>query len=243
MYQNALKRVQEDGFALKRIKNQTHELCMAAVQQNGYSLKFVKEQTPEICMAAVQGCGPALKYVKEQTFDLCVASLREIEDEEFARIYILRYIDEDIAARLMETFEVTDNQGRDMAGIVPYKGKEYSVYVTLDSFYTFGQQIVMQVLEQYEEECFSYYINKYKELWDQCLIEAGANNADDVTAGADTLFNEIATAEDVAGYYLFWYKRAALKMWNENLLYSKRKSGVNDCEKEVSNILEGLFRN
>ncbi|WP_242971066.1 DUF4116 domain-containing protein, partial [Anaerotruncus colihominis] len=27
---------------------------MAAVQQNGWALKYVKKQTPEICVAAVQ---------------------------------------------------------------------------------------------------------------------------------------------------------------------------------------------
>ncbi|MGN1038120.1 MAG: DUF4116 domain-containing protein, partial [Mailhella sp.] len=39
---------------------QTPELCMAAVQQDGMALKFVRQQTLELCLAAVQQNGMAL---------------------------------------------------------------------------------------------------------------------------------------------------------------------------------------
>jgi hypothetical protein len=51
---------------------------MAAVQECGYALKYVREQTPEICMAAVQKDGYyALKYVKEQTPGLCMVAINQ----------------------------------------------------------------------------------------------------------------------------------------------------------------------
>lgn len=88
-----------------------------------------------------------------------------------------------------------------------------------------------------------YYINKHKELYDQCLVEAGSENADDVTAGADTIYNEYATAEHIVGYYLSWYEEAALKTWEENLAYSKKRWEIEETEidKEVTQILKGLF--
>ena len=89
-----------------------------------------------------------------------------------------------------------------------------------------------------------YYINLHKELYDECLVEAGMENANDVTAGADTLYNVAATAEHIVGYYLFWYGDEAMKIWNNNLSYfvSRRESGTEeDYEKEVSQILKELF--
>ena len=44
----ALAAVQQDGLALKHVKNQTLEICLAAVQQNGFALEFVRDKTPEI---------------------------------------------------------------------------------------------------------------------------------------------------------------------------------------------------
>src|SRR6185369_15946431 len=65
-----LTAVQNNGYALQYVKEQTPEICLAAVQNNGYALQYVKdvrEQTPEICLAAVQKDGSALQYVKKQT--------------------------------------------------------------------------------------------------------------------------------------------------------------------------------
>ncbi len=41
--------------------------CLNAVNQNGHALKYVKEQTEEICLKAVKQNGFALQYVKEPT--------------------------------------------------------------------------------------------------------------------------------------------------------------------------------
>ena len=40
--------------------------CMKAVEEDGYALRYVKEQNEAICMKAVEGYGDALQYVKEQ---------------------------------------------------------------------------------------------------------------------------------------------------------------------------------
>ena len=51
--------------ALRFVKAQTPELCLAAVNQNGCALEYVNEQTPELCLMAVSQNGRALQYVKQ----------------------------------------------------------------------------------------------------------------------------------------------------------------------------------
>ena len=67
--------VQQNGYTLQCIKNQTDEICKLAVQQNGLVLKFVKPElmTDEICKLAVQQYGCALFYVKPEfmTDEIC----------------------------------------------------------------------------------------------------------------------------------------------------------------------------
>ena len=53
------------------------DICLAAVNQNGYALQYVHEQTPGICLAAVNENGCALKYVHEQTHEICLAAVNE----------------------------------------------------------------------------------------------------------------------------------------------------------------------
>ena len=45
------------------------EEAIRKVKQNGYTLRHVKEQTPEICMAAVKRNGYALCYVDKSIFE------------------------------------------------------------------------------------------------------------------------------------------------------------------------------
>jgi hypothetical protein len=40
-------------------------MCKLAVQQDGYSLKYIREQTEEICKLTVQQNGHVLQYVKD----------------------------------------------------------------------------------------------------------------------------------------------------------------------------------
>ena len=41
--------------------------ALKKVKQNGYALRYVREQTEEICLAAVKRDGDALRYVINQT--------------------------------------------------------------------------------------------------------------------------------------------------------------------------------
>lgn len=86
-----------------------------------------------------------------------------------------------------------------------------------------------------------YYIDKHLKLYDECLIEAGAENAVDVTAGADMLYEDYASAEHIVGYYLHNYKDAALKEWEKNLSYAKDRWGETEQDKEVTKNLKELF--
>ena len=56
------------------------EYCLAMVQENGWMLEIIREQTPEICLAAVQEDGYAIQFVKEQTPEICVAAIKQNPD-------------------------------------------------------------------------------------------------------------------------------------------------------------------
>src|SRR3990167_9047465 len=62
-----LRAVEQNGYALRYVKEQTEAICLEAVKQDGYVLQYVKEQTEAICLEAVKQDGDALQYVKEQT--------------------------------------------------------------------------------------------------------------------------------------------------------------------------------
>ena len=100
------------------------------------------------------------------------------------------------------------------------------------------------VLEQLKENIMKqimgrkYYIDKYKEFYDNCLIEAGAENPEDVTTGADILFEETAGAEEIAGYYFEIYKDKALETWKQNLSYAQNKGLEKETDKAVIEILQ-----
>jgi len=69
--------VQEDGYALRFIKEQTEELCKLAIQQNSWALQFVKEQTEELCKLALKKHCLTLQFVKEQNPELCKLALQQ----------------------------------------------------------------------------------------------------------------------------------------------------------------------
>ena len=60
-----LKVVQQYGYALKYVKEQTPEICLAAVKQNGLVLQYVENRAPEICIAAVKENRFALQFVQD----------------------------------------------------------------------------------------------------------------------------------------------------------------------------------
>ena len=49
-------------MALVFVKEQHHDLCLAAVQQNGLVLHLVKQQNHDLCLAVVEQNGLALKH-------------------------------------------------------------------------------------------------------------------------------------------------------------------------------------
>ena len=73
-----LEMVKQNGYALKFVKNQTEEICLAAVKQCGYALKFVKNQTEQVCLAAVKEDGDVLFYVINQTERVCLEALKQV---------------------------------------------------------------------------------------------------------------------------------------------------------------------
>ena len=53
------------GNALKNVREQTPELCLAAIQYRGYALRYAKEQTYELCLEAVKQNGYTIQFVKD----------------------------------------------------------------------------------------------------------------------------------------------------------------------------------
>ena len=62
-----LKAVENDGYALQYVKEQSEAVCLKAVENDGDALRYVKEQSEAVCLKAVENDGYALRYVKEQS--------------------------------------------------------------------------------------------------------------------------------------------------------------------------------
>ena len=69
--QNGIKyeviRVIEKGKSQEEIEFEewsNRKFCLKAVEQDGYSLQYVKDQTEQICLKAVEQNGDSLRYVK-----------------------------------------------------------------------------------------------------------------------------------------------------------------------------------
>ena len=73
-----LKYIQENPYILEHsdLENKSADFYLQVVQQNGYALRFLRQQTPEICLAAVQQDGEALRYVRQQTAEICLAAVK-----------------------------------------------------------------------------------------------------------------------------------------------------------------------
>jgi len=68
-----LKAVENNGDALRYVKEQSEAVCLKAVEEDGDALQYVKEQSEAVCLKAVENNGDALRYVKEQTvFKKCL---------------------------------------------------------------------------------------------------------------------------------------------------------------------------
>ena len=69
---DAMKAVEQDGDALRYVKEQSEAVCLKAVEQNGYALRYVKEQSEAVCLKAVEQDGDALQYVDIRLFEIDV---------------------------------------------------------------------------------------------------------------------------------------------------------------------------
>ena len=67
-WEEALKAVKQDWYALRYINNQTEEICLEAVKEDWDALKYVDNQTEEICLEAVKQNWYALQYVDKSIF-------------------------------------------------------------------------------------------------------------------------------------------------------------------------------
>lgn len=61
-----MKNYYERWKKLKNKKNLSGQEALLAVEQNGYALRYVKDQTEDICRAAVEQNEDALRYVEEK---------------------------------------------------------------------------------------------------------------------------------------------------------------------------------
>ena len=98
---DALAAVNQDGWALKYVQNQTEEICLAAVNQDGYALQYVQNQTEEICLAAVNESGYALRFVQNQTEAICLAAVNQDGDA-------LRYVQPSIFKNMTQDLTVEE---------------------------------------------------------------------------------------------------------------------------------------
>ena len=55
-----------------KIEYKSEKEALKAVEQNGYALRYVKEQTEAVCLKAVEKNGYALRYVDSVFFTNCV---------------------------------------------------------------------------------------------------------------------------------------------------------------------------
>lgn len=73
------KIINNSPYVLKRIKQQTYEMCISAVSKNGDVLKYVDKDllTYQLCLTAVKKCGMALEYVDANllTYEICLAAV------------------------------------------------------------------------------------------------------------------------------------------------------------------------
>ena len=74
----ALKAVEQDGYALRYVKDQTEAVCLKAVEQDSYALQYVKDQTEAVCLKAVDRNGYALRYVLRLDLFLSIAARQKI---------------------------------------------------------------------------------------------------------------------------------------------------------------------
>ena len=84
-----------------------------------------------------------------------------------------------------------------------------------------------------------YYQKLYKEKYDKLLEEAKRNGVPDPYEWANQTFDDCATAEEIAGYYISWYDDDAFMFWVEN---SEFYTPSHKAAKEPSELDFGVTR-
>ena len=77
----ALKVVEQDGYLLQYVKDQTEAVCLKAVEQNGHALMYVKDQTEAVCLRAVEQNGHALQFILCKELFIAIAEKLNISIE------------------------------------------------------------------------------------------------------------------------------------------------------------------
>jgi len=60
-----------DTSALEFMKVQPYHICKRTIEQNGLAIRLIRDQTDELCKLAVKKNGDALRHVTNQTFEVC----------------------------------------------------------------------------------------------------------------------------------------------------------------------------
>jgi hypothetical protein len=77
-----IKYIKSGDLHISKIKNPTHEMCMAAIihanscNKRGFVLKYIKNQTEDMCKIAVQKNGFNLEYVRNPTVEVCIIAIK-----------------------------------------------------------------------------------------------------------------------------------------------------------------------
>ena len=69
-YDELIKIVKQDGYALEHIEEQDENMCMYAVENNGYAIRYVKDQTERVSVSAIKQNSNAIRYINNPTVDL-----------------------------------------------------------------------------------------------------------------------------------------------------------------------------
>lgn len=88
----------------------------------------------------------------------------------------------------------------------------------------------------------NYYKKVYQEFWSKCMDMAEKEvleNGGDLLDCATEIFEELANAEQVVGYYICFYNEYALKTWLMNIV----GFDLTEQDKEVTRLLEELDKN
>ena len=68
--------VDQNGDALRFLKQQTPDICLRAVQNKGVALQYVLDPTPEVLIAAVMNDGMAISFIENPSEELCQLAIR-----------------------------------------------------------------------------------------------------------------------------------------------------------------------